>query len=458
MELVRRMNLADEDKEMATLLNEYFSSVFNKETSADDITDTSDSEIRGVLMEEIKISQDDVKRAISEFKTNKSPGIDSITSTYALKIKDIIAHPLQLMFNRSLEVNEVPLDWKRANVTPIFKKGNKCLVENYRPISLTVIFGKVMEKILKKKIEKFASENNIIKNTQHGFTKGRSCLTNLLISQHSIGNMMDEGKAVDVIYLDFQKAFDKVPHVQLMKKIRNFGIHEKIRNWIKNWLTGREQRVVINGTSSDWVAVTSGVPQGSILGPLLFTLFIDDIDNGIKNLILKSADDTKMWGSVSSEENIVKMHEDLEKLSNWSKENKMPFNVSKCKVIHIGKKNPREVHTLNGQNVADVKEEKDLGIMATSTFKPSLNCDKVSKSANKVVGLIRRNVVNKSSEGMLTLYKTLIRPILDYCIPAWRPYFKRDIENLEKVQKRFTKMIVGCKDLKYDQRLIKLGK
>ena len=153
---------------------------------------------------------------------------------------------------------------------------------------------------------------------------------------------MDEGKLVDIIYLHFQKAFDKVSHAKLMRKIRKLGISGSLGDWIENWLKDREQRVIINGNCSDWVKVTSGVPQDSILGPLLFTLFINDIDDGIKNSILKFADDTKMWGSVNSNDEIKDMHEDLQRLSIWSEENEMPFNVSKCKVIHLGKKNPKE--------------------------------------------------------------------------------------------------------------------
>jgi len=213
-------------------------------------------------------------KAIGELKPNKSPGIDNITSTYALKIKEIIAKPLTLLFNKSLETNEVPSDWKRANVTLIFKKGNKSNVENYRPISLTALLGKVMEKIIKKYIDNLLEETNKINTSQHGFTEGRSCLSNLLLCQDSITNMIDEGSAIDIIYLDLEKAFDKVPHSRLLQKIREIGINGRLADWIENWLKNRMQRVTVNESHSKWLEVESGVPQGSILGPLLFTLMI----------------------------------------------------------------------------------------------------------------------------------------------------------------------------------------
>lgn len=443
----------EDDKEIAILLNEQFCSVFNKEVKTVNQSMLINYRSQGRFLNNIHISVDDVTKAISEFKPNKSPGIDNITSTYALKITDMVAYPLYLLFNKSIETNEIPNDWKKANVTPIFKKGKKSSAENYRPISLTTFYGKVMEKVIKKKIETYLEINGFIATTQHGFRSGRSCLTNLLISQFCIMKMIDENSAVDMIFLDFQKAFDKVPHGNLMKKVRSFGIEGKLGDWMENWLTNREQRVVVNGSCSDWARVESGVPQGSILGPLLFTLYINDIDTDLKNSILKFADDTKIWGEVNSNEDKIKMHDDLRRLERWSDENKMPFNVDKCKVMHVGKKNPKEVYKLNEKVLLEVKEEKDLGVFVTENLKPSVNCNRVCKSAIKIIGLINRNIVNKSREGMLILYKTMIRPLVDYCIPFWRPYTKKDIGNLEKVQKRFTKMITGCKGKQYKQRL-----
>ena len=219
----------------------------------------------------IRFDQGIIIKVISSFKKNKSPGIDSITSTYALKIKEIVATPLAYIFTRSFKCNEVPIDWKRGNITPIFKKGSKKLVENYRPVSLTCIFGKTMEKIVKDYLENFLFATNVINKTQHGFSKGKSCTSNLLIFQDSVLSMLDNDSSVDVIYFDLQKAFDKVPHDILLRKLVQSGIELDIIKWIENWILDREQRVVIEVKVSEWVKVESGVPQGSILGPLLLS-------------------------------------------------------------------------------------------------------------------------------------------------------------------------------------------
>src|SRR6266516_122447 len=204
------------------------------------------------MIDRIIFSELDVFESIKSFKPNKSPRIDKITSTYALSLKEILPKILKKLFNNSMSRNSIPLDCKKANVTPIFKKGNRGNVENYRPVSLTVIFGKVMEKIIKQKLDEFLKINNILVGSKHGFVKGKSCLTNLLVFQDSVYKKIDEGSAVDVIYLDLQKAFDKVPHAILMNKIREVGIVGELANWIENWLSNRTQRVVIDNQYSDW--------------------------------------------------------------------------------------------------------------------------------------------------------------------------------------------------------------
>jgi len=307
-------------EKVSTLINDYFVSVFNKtdiDYSKLKSTSAINSQVKSI--DNITITVEEVSKSLGELKKNKSPGNDEINSTYILGIKDIIAKPLQLIFNKSIDQNQVPNDWKTANITPIFKKGDKSNVENYRPVSLTSILGKSLEKIIKKHIADFLNDTNQIKTTQHGFTQGRSCLSNLLICHDSIINRLDEGKAVDVIYLDLQKAFDKVQHKLLMYKIRNMGIVGKLADWIETWLVNRKQRVTINGAKSEWKTVYSGVPQGSVLGPLLFSIFINDIDDKLKNCILKFADDSKLWGIANEKTGRETLQEDLDTLSDWSK-------------------------------------------------------------------------------------------------------------------------------------------
>ena len=294
----------------------------------------------------------------------------------------------------------------------------------------------------------------LIGNTQHGFTQKRSCLTNLLEFMEIITQHVDKGQPVDVIYLDFQKAFDKVPHVRLIKKVKAHGIDGKILKWIETWLAGRLQRVVLNGSKSNWSEVMSGVPQGSVLGPLLFVIFINDIDDNIVNKILKFADDTKLLGAVSTKAEVDELRKDLHKLFSWSQEWQMLFNVAKCGVVHFGHNNPREIYTLGGTQIETLHEERDLGVIIDESLKCRKQCAKAVNAANATLGMIKRSFINREKKTIMTLYKSVVRPKLEYCIQAWRPYLKKDIELMEH---NYKKLISSIRKETYEDRIKLLG-
>jgi Reverse transcriptase (RNA-dependent DNA polymerase) len=256
-----------------------------------------------------------------------------------------VVEPLVRVYRKSLASGEVPVDWKVANVTPIYKKGAKSDAANYRPVSLTSISCKMLESIIRDSIVEHLSTNGIIEESQHGFVAGRSCCTNLIEFFDKISGILDSGGKADAIFLDFAKAFNKVPRKRLLEKIKSVGISGNVLAWIETWLTGRMQRVVLDGEASSWEPVSSGVPQGSVLGPVLLLIFIWDLDRATQEgvLIHKFADDTKMAHEIKDAEDNRKLQQALDDLQAWSDKWGMAFNQQKCKVMHFGCRNPRDV-------------------------------------------------------------------------------------------------------------------
>uniref|UniRef100_A0A8C3F2F9 Reverse transcriptase domain-containing protein n=1 Tax=Chrysemys picta bellii TaxID=8478 RepID=A0A8C3F2F9_CHRPI len=438
--------------DVAQYLNEYFASAFNK---ANEGLRNSGSVTEGNKGGEITVSE--VEAKLEHLNGTKSGGPDDLHPRILKELAREIAGPLAIIFNESLNSGVVPLDWRIANVVPIFKKGKKSDPGNYRPVSLTSVVCKVLEKILKEKVVKDLEVNGNCDKLQHGFTKGRSCQTNLISFFEKVTDLLDKGNAVNLIYLDFSKAFDTVPHEELLVKLEKMGIDLKIQRWIRNWLMGRLQRVILKGELSDWREVTSGVPQGSVLGPILFNLFITDLGTKCRSGLIKFADDTKLGGIANSEEDRDILQGDLNDLVNWSNRNRMKCNSEKCKVMHLGMTNKNFSYKLGTHWLEVMEEEKDLGVLVDRRITMSRQCDVAVKKANAVLGCIRRGISSRDKEVLLPLYKALVRPHLEYCVQIWSPMFKKDELKLERVQRRATRMIRGMENLSYERRLEELG-
>ncbi len=450
--------IVGDNKGMSKMLNEYFASVFTDEDlDRMPIPREREREGNSVSIEWVEVTEEKVELSIGNLKANKAAGVDELESSYIKGCMEGLARPLKIIFEKSITDGQIPREWKEANVAALFKQGSRKNPANYRPVSLTSQVGKVFEKIIKKELVSYLEGNGLICETQHGFRKNRSCLTNLLDFFEEVAGEVDSGEPVDVLYFDFRKAFDRVPHERLLLKLKTIGVEGRLLGWIREWLRERRQRVVIGGEYSEWTAVTSGVPQGSVLGPVLFIIFINDIDEGIKSRIWKFADDLKMVGRVTSQADIEQIREDIDKLVKWSEDWQLSFNLDKCKVMHIGSRNDEQRYVMDGKVLKAVSEEKDLGVIVTSDFKVGRQCAEAAKKGNRILGMINRAFSCKSTFIVKKLYKSLVRPHLDFCVQAWRPHLKKDIEVLEKVQRRATRMVDGYKGMEYEERLKRIG-
>ena len=354
----------------------------------------------------------------------------------------------------------MPAIWRKAHVCPVYKKGTKGDPGNYRPVSLTCVLCKVMESLIRDVIVEHLSKHSLVRPSQHGFMAGRSTVTNLLAYLETLTKLLDEGNAVDVLYLDFAKAFDKVPHSRLLAKCRGLGLGGRLLHWVEKWLSDRKQRVILNGSFSDWVNVLSGVPQGSVLGPTLFIIFINDIDLAIdvtSSFLFKFADDTKVGRVVETEDQRDELQAAISKLEQWSQEWQMLFNASKCHILHLGNGNKKFEYVMDGQVLEAVEFEKDVGVLVHQSLKPSLQCSRAAEKANQVLGQLSRAVTYRDKQTFLKLYRVYVRPHLEYAVASWCPWLQGDKEMLEKVQRRAISMVSNFQARNYEDKLKEAG-
>jgi len=410
--------------------------------------------------EDVDFSVEAVQRKLQRLAPDKSPGPDGIHPLLLKECASMVAAPLSAIYTRSYATGELPAEWKTANVAPIFKKGSKTDRTNYRPVSLTSVPCKIMESLIKEKLVRFLEDSSAVTQSQHGFMTGRSCLTNLLESLESWTKALDEGYGIDIIYLDYRKAFDSVPKRRLLERLRSQGISGKLLGWIESFLTSRTMRVGVRGTYSRWMDVVSGVPQGSVLGPLLFLLFVNELPSWIVTNIKMFADDTKLWNKVESVADSQKLQGDLDRLMDWSDKWLLQFNAAKCKVMHVGHGFDTKYYIRDETGpvqLQSVEEERDLGVFFTRDLKSSTQCVRSAAKARRIVGMVRRNFRRLDKEDFLLIYKTYIRPHLEYCVQAWSPHLVKDMECLERVQKIATKLVPALRNLDYGERLKRLG-
>ena len=464
---------AHSDRAKANALVEQFTSVFTVE----DTNTVPNLEQKFPDMPTITFGEEGIKKLLCKVKPRKAGGPDDIPARFLQETATQMARPYTHLFQQSYNSGQVPQTWTHALVCPIYKNGPASTPENYRPVSLTAIPCKIFEHVIVSKIWEHLNEHMIVTSKQHGFRSGMSCETQLIEALFDWTSVLNKGQGqVDVAVLDFSKAFDTVPHERLLAKLHSYGIGRETSRWVKAFLTSRTHEVVVNGSKSEKHRVTSGVPQGSVLGPLLFLLYINDIEEGISSTIRLFADDSALYREIKSEEDTIKLQEDLFKLQEWANVWQMKFNVKKCKILRItrrtkNKTNYRYVMSTPtapseeviqpqiqraatdilktvpaNQNFSPLKEveyEKYLGVIIDNKLNFNHHVEEITKKATRLLNLCRRNLYMCPAKVKEAAVKSIVRPQLEYASPAWNPYTAKNIDRVEAVQRRAARFVLG---------------
>lgn len=449
----------DDDFDKACIFNETFASVFVTPNQTHHDQDLVQGIQSGTLScNDIDFSVAEVHQILKKLDTSKSPDIDGFPNTMIIQIADVIAQPLTFLYNQSLATGSCPSGWKKAMVKPLHKAGLKSDFKNYRPISITSIFCRVMEKLIVARIQTYFDENNLWNPAQHGFRKRRSCNTQLLEVIVDFQHYADLGIPFDCIYIDFAKAFDKVSMSQLVEKCRLYNIGVRTVDWIADYLRGRSQQVVVGEAASQSIDVLSGVPQGSCLGPILFCIFINDLPSCVRHSSVKLfADDAKIYRPILTTDDEPMLQEDLDSITRWCESNSMFVNASKCAVLHYGNKNqPSRAYSLSGSQIPSEEFVRDLGVHFDTHLKFDRHVSTVVRNANYQLLTLKRNFRKFNLKNFMLLYKSFVRPVVEYNTSVWFPLNVTDEHRVEKIQRRATKMIPYLKHLPYAQRLTRL--
>ena len=444
--------ITNDEKTKCNILNDLFASVYIKEDNNNfNKLCNIDNQIS---MDQLVITYEDILQKLSQINVNKSAGPDGLHPKILYEMRNEIALPLKIIYEHSINNQEVPSDWKTANISPKYKKGSKLDASNYRPISITCIICKLLESIIRDHIVKYFTINKLFNINQYGFIKGKSTVLQLLKILEDWSEKLEIGGQIDVIYTDFEKAFDRVPHNRLISKLHSYNIDQNVINWIKAFLCGRKQYVKLNDQYSNASNVISGIPQGSILGPLLFIIYINELPEICTSNLYLYADDAKLYKHILNPLDRTTIQEDLNKINLWTENWLISLNIDKCKKVSYGREIVNDYnYYINNVELENFKAIEDLGVTYNSDLKFKTHINEKINKAYSVLGIIKRNFKFLEKDTFLLIYKSLVRSHLEYANCIWSPHLVSDIKNIEKVQMRATKLVSNIKHLPYIERL-----
>lgn len=424
-------------KHIADLFATHFSSVYEVDNNKHTYSKTSmpnDKQINN----SIKFSPDVIMKSLKKLDITKSAGPDNIHPILLVNCANALSLPLSILYNRSLETGIFPDTWKIARVVPIHKNGKREWIVNYRPVSVLSTVSKVFESLVYSLI--CTQVHKYISDEQSGFMAKRSTNTNLMLFVSDIIEKVDQGLQVDAVYTDFSKAFDKVNHNILLEKLHLYGVPDGLLRWCDSYLRGRASVVVVDGYQSSPFTADSGVPQGSVLGPLFFNVFINDIIETVKHSkIYLFADDLKLTKTVSNLKDSNELQEDVDSLQKWCDKNKMFLNAAKCHHIKFTKKRIgfQSDYRISGNKLEEVTTIRDLGVLIDSKLRFTYHIDRAVKEANRALGFVLRNTkCFRKPSTIILLYNSYVRSKLEYCSSVWCPSYNVHIKRIERVQKK----------------------
>jgi hypothetical protein len=437
------------DYEKSEILNDYFI----EQTTLNDIGKNIpilEPEIPSKL-EQIRFTPSEVEDVLKVLKLGKATGPDGINNEILRELSSELSKPLCELFNASLASAKVPSSWKEAHVCAVFKKADPSIVSNYRPISLLNTIEKAFERLIFKHVHNFLFLNDFFTPFQSGFIPGDNTVNQLTFLYDTFCNAIDNGLEVRVIFFDISKAFDKVWHKGLLAKLKSAGISGELLNWFEDYLKDRKQRVVLPGATSTWKTIGAGVPQGSILGPLLFLIYINDLVKNIQSNIRLFADDTSLYIIVDNPVlSSITLQADIDTISSWAKTWLVTFNPTKSESMVISRKRLKPLHpplVMNNEQIISISSHKHLGVYLSEDCKWHTHIDYIKTKAWSRVNVMRKLKFKLSRKTLEIIYTTFIRPILEYADVIWDNCTKGEKEELNKIQNEAARIATGTTKL-----------